>query len=83
MKCKNHYFNTLARYINYSYIKNIFHCLENSNYNEKLLYGCLEANYIEDNKYECLKCIEDFIQIINDKTKHVEKNMKLIYLRIV
>ena len=32
------------------------------------LYGCLEANYIGNNKYECLKCVEEFIPLVNDRT---------------
>ena len=32
------------------------------------LYGCLEAKFVEDDKYECLKCDKDFIPLINDKT---------------
>ena len=64
----SYHYSSLGRYVNYVYIKNKFQCLDNRNSNDKYLYGCLEANYIEDNKYECLKCIEDFIPIINDKT---------------
>ena len=30
------------------------------------LYGCLEANFIENNIYQCFKCKENFILIIND-----------------
>ena len=66
-QCSSFYYSSLGRYINYAYINNKFQCLENDNSDQKYLYGCLEANYIENNKYECLKCIEDFIPIINDK----------------
>ena len=54
-------------YYGYVYIKNNFECLSNINIGQFYLYGCLEANFIENNKYECLKCDEDFIPIINDK----------------
>ena len=65
LECYYYYSNN--KYIqNYAYIKNKFQCLSNTNKNENYLFGCLEANYIEDNKYECLKCKEGFIQIIND-----------------
>ena len=67
-QCNYYYYSSLGRYVNYAYIKNKFQCLDNRYFSDKYLYGCLEANYIEDNKYECLKCIEDFIPIINDKT---------------
>ena len=32
------------------------------------IYWCLEANYIGNNKNECLKCVNNFIPLINDKT---------------
>ena len=51
--------------------------LENIYSDDKYLYGCLEANYIKDNKYEYLKCIEDFIPIINDKTCRKTKEINL------
>ena len=67
LECDYHYYN--GQYIfDYAYIKNKYQCLSNTNDNQKYLYGCLEANYINDNEYECLKCKEGFIQIINDKT---------------
>ena len=52
----------------FSYIKNQMKCLSNSDSTQIYLFGCLEANFIEDNKYECLKCQKDFIPLLNDKT---------------
>ena len=67
IQCYQYYSNN--KYIqDYSYIKNKFQCLNNRDPSQFYLYGCLEANFIEDNKYECLKCDEGFIPIINDKT---------------
>jgi len=84
-QCSSYYPNSYGRNYNYTYIKNKFQCLENDNSNQKYLYGCLEANYIENNKYECLKCIQDFIPIINDKTcrKNYEINLSKNCLEVI
>ena len=42
-------------------------CISNSDSTQLYLYGCIEANFIEDNKYECLKCKKEFIPLINGK----------------
>ena len=53
----------------YVFINNTFQCLANNDINQVYLYGCLQAIYFkENNTYECLKCRDDFIQIVNDKT---------------
>ena len=63
----NYYNNGVMKTSNYSYIKNTFQCLDNTNKEQIYLYGCLEANIIENDIYECLKCKEEFIPIINNK----------------
>ena len=72
----NYYYDGEKYIYNYAYIKNRFQCLSNINSTEKYLYGCLEANYT-DNKYECLKCKEGFIPIINDKVCRTNDEIKL------
>ena len=51
----------------YSYIKIKSQCLSNRDSSQVYLYGCLEANFIEDDKYECLKCRQYYIYIIDEK----------------
>ena len=51
----------------YSYIKNKFQCLSNTDSSQMYLQGCLEANFIEDDKYECLKCRQYYIYITDEK----------------
>ena len=71
LECEHYYENYLnGRVYNsdYSYIKNKYQCLRNDDSGQKYLYGCLEANFIEIDKYECLKCKYNFIPLINDKT---------------
>ena len=55
-------------YSKYTFIKNTFKCIDNTNSSDYYLYGCLEANNIKDNKYECLKCKSGFTHVKNDKT---------------
>ena len=66
LQCRQLYYDSKYHY-DYAYINNKYQCLSNTNYSDFYLYGCLEANYISDNKYECLKCKEDFIFVVNDK----------------
>ena len=53
---------------NYAYIQNTHQCLINTDSNNYYLYGCDYGNYIQENIYECVKCKEGFISVINDKT---------------
>ena len=70
-KCRynnlNNTFECLQCYYYYAYIKNKYQCLSNTETSQFYLYGCLEANFIKDDKYECLTCDEEFIPILNDK----------------
>ena len=53
----------------YAFINNTHQCLSNYVTSQVYLYGCLQAIYFrENNTYECLKCRDDFIQIVNDRT---------------
>ena len=70
LQCE-YYYDYSYRYdllSDYSYIKNQFKCLSNIDSEQIYLYGCLEANFIENDKYECLKCKKGFLPLINDKT---------------
>ena len=68
-KCYSIYSSTLNKQIfNYAFIKNTFQCLYNRDEKQMYLYGCLEAYYIEKNRYECLKCVEEFILIVDWRT---------------
>ena len=68
LECDYNYDSYLNKYIyNYVYIKNEFQCLSNTDTDQFYIYGCLEGNLIENNTYECLKCKEEFIPILNDK----------------
>jgi len=62
-----HYYEGNEYFSQYSYIKNEMKCISNSDSTQLYLYGCIEANFIEDNKYECLKCKKEFIPLINGK----------------
>ena len=69
LQCYSYYDSNTEKYIyNYAFIKNEYKCLSNTEQEQFYLYGCLEANLMDNNIYECLKCKEDFISIINDKT---------------
>ena len=55
LECRSEYYDSKWQY-NYAYINNKYQCLSNTDNNNFYLYGCLEANYTSDNKYECSKC---------------------------
>ena len=62
----------------YAYITNEYKCLNNTDPNDKYLYGCLTATYDEVNKkYECLNCKSGFIPIINEKKCRRQWEMSL------
>ena len=67
------------------YIINEFQCLSNSDSKQIYLFGCLEANYTGNNKYECFKCQSSFSYIKNDKIckKSSETNLSKYCLEIV
>ena len=72
LRCNNyedHYF--------YAYINNTFQCFYNTDPNKLYLYGCLIANHIGEDKYECLECKTDFIKIVNDKTCKTPNDINL------
>jgi len=51
-----------------TFVNNTFQCFNNTDQNDEPFYGCLIANYnIEKKQYECLKCNDNFIYIINKK----------------
>ena len=77
--------NTEKNIYNYAFIKNEYKCLSNTEQEQFYLYGCLEANLMDNNIYECLKCKEDFISIINDKTcrKTTEINLSNNCLEVI
>jgi hypothetical protein len=67
LECE-YYYDYNDRLSHFSYIKNEFKCLYNLDSTQVYLYGCLEANFIENDVYECLKCKKGFLPLINDKT---------------
>ena len=74
----NYYsYNYDDRLSDYCYIKNEFKCLSNTDSSQIYIYGCLEANFIENDRYECLQCMKGFIPLINDKTCKVRSILGL------
>ena len=63
---------------NYTYIGNTFQCLSNTNESQLFLYGCLQADYLEEKKiFDCSICKVGFILI---KNKKICKNREELFL---
>ena len=66
---------------NYSYIKNTFQCLSNTNSAQYGLYGCELAEKKSSGQYDCLQCkdydYETFIKVIVNNWKYCEERSKV------
>ena len=75
--CSSHYYASGIYISDYAYIINEFQCLRNTESKQIYLYGCQKAYHIQDDKYECSECRNDFSQIINDNTCRKLTEIKL------
>ena len=85
-KCYREYDRIDRKYVDiYAFINNTFQCLNNNDPNQKYLYGCLNATYIQEKDiYECHNCKTDFIPILNKKVcrkPKVKLKKKIIFIQ--